>query len=480
MMTTPLEPLGHRLRHEARAMWKLAWPILIGQIAAVGMAVSDTVMAGRLGSLELAAVSVGISCWTMMYVTLVGLMLPINAIVAHEYGAKRPDRVASMTRQALWMALAIGVVAMLLLNAGALLIDKLDAPAEVRSKAIEFVHIISLGLPALTLHRTLYGYSASIDKTKPMMLISLAALAYNVLANWLLIYGHAGFPRMGSNGCALATATGLWLMAGGLYLWIRRDPAYRASNPFDRWEAPRLREIAGMLRQGVPMGITYLAEASAFSAVALLVARFGVVAIASNQITINVTSVVFVVPLSFGIAIITRVGQALGAGEPQRARFVAWVGIGMAVAFGALSGLAIALFRHDIASLYSIDPAVQLATASLLVIAALFQLSDATQIATASAVRGYKVTRPPMVIHLCSFWGVAIPLGCLLGLGLPEAIAPQWDLPAMGVTGFWIGLAAGLSLAAVWLVSLLRRVSRQAIEPAALPATLKTIKEGLA
>jgi multidrug resistance protein, MATE family len=473
-MSAQVQTLAQRVHQEVRAMWALAWPILVGQVAAVGMAVSDTVMAGRLGSLELAAVSVGVSCWTMMYVTMVGLMLPINAIVAHEQGAGRPDRVAQTTRQALWMALGIGVVAMLVLNACALLIDRLEAPPEVRSKAIEFVHIISLGLPALALHRTLYGYSASINRTKPMMLIALAALAYNVLANWLLIYGHAGLPRMGSAGCALATASGLWLMAGGLFLWIRHDPAYRSTNPFRHWEGPRLAEIGAMLRQGVPMGITYLAEASAFSAVALLVARFGVVAIASNQITLNLTSVAFVVPLSLGIAVITRVGQALGAGEPLRARFVARVGIGMAVAFGALSGLAIALFRHDIAALYSADPAVQAATAGLLLIAALFQLSDATQIATACAVRGYKVTRPPMVIHLCSFWGIAVPLGCVLGLGLPG----HW--PAMGATGFWIGLAVGLSLAAVWLVWLLQRVSGQAIAPAPLRAALPTMKEGLA
>jgi MATE family multidrug resistance protein len=461
-------------------MWRLAWPILIGQIAGVGMAVSDTVMAGRLGSLELAAVSLGVSCWTMMYVTLVGLMLPINAIVAHEFGAKRPDRVALLTRQGLWMALGIGIVALVLLNVGALLLDHLDAPPEVRAKAILFIHIISLGLPALTVHRTLYGYSASIGKTKPMMVISLVGLAYNVLANWLLIYGHAGLPRLGSAGCAMATASGLWLMAGSLYLWICRDPDYQSSNPFLQWDWPRLDEIVGMLRQGVPMGITYLAEASAFSAVALLVARFGVVAIASNQITINITSVAFVVPLSFGIAIIARVGHALGAGDPARARFVAWVGIGMAVAFGVLSGLGIAVFRHGIAALYTIDPAVQEATAGLLVIAALFQLSDATQIATASAVRGYKVTRPPMVIHLCSFWGVALPLGCLLGLGLPGSIFPSWSLPALGATGFWLGLAAGLSVAAVWLVLLLRRVSRPTSFPVPMAVPLEIRNEGLA
>lgn len=479
-MTAQRETLVRRIGQEVGGMWKLAWPILIGQVASVGMTVSDTAMAGQLDSLELAAVSLGVSFWTMMYVTLVGLMLPINAIVAHEHGAKRAHRVAFMTRQALWMSIGIGAISVGLLNAAALIMGKLDAPAEVQTKGIEFVHIISMGLPALAVHRTLYGYSASIDKTKPMMVIALAGLGYNVLANWLLIYGHAGLPRMGSAGCALATASGLWLMAGGLYVWIRFDPEYDATSPFRRSEGPRRHEIFSMLRQGVPMGITYLTEASAFSSVALLVARFGVVAIASNQITVNVTSVTFVVPLSFGIAIIARVGRALGAGEPTRARFVAWVGIGMAVSFGALSGLGIASFRQNIAALYSVDPAVQMATAGLLIIAALFQLSDATQIATASAVRGYRITRPPMVIHLCSFWGIALPLGCILGSRLPSALLPRWRLAPLGVTGFWIGLAVGLSVAAVCLVLLLQRVSNAESTRNLVPAAPKVNETELA
>jgi MATE family multidrug resistance protein len=246
---------------------------------------------------------------------------------------------------------------------------------------------------------------------------------------------------------------------------VRHAPAYRLTYPFTGWEGPHWPEIGQMLRLGVPIGVTYFAEVSAFALISLLVARFGVVAVSSHQVALNFASLVFMVPLSFSIGMMTRVGQAMGEGNPQRARFVGWVGVGMSVAFGAVSALFIALFRWEIAAAYTSDPAVQAACAHLLLFAALFQLSDATQVATASAIRGYQVTRPPMIIQLLAFWGVSLPLGCILGL------APQWFpwIPAapMETTGFWIGLVAALTLAAVLLTWAFEKIARQRIREGA-------------
>jgi MATE family multidrug resistance protein len=283
--------------------------------------------------------------------------------------------------------------------------------------------------------------------------------------NWLLIYGHWGLPQLGAIGCAVATGTGLWLTLIAKIVWIHRAPQYEDTFPFTHWEWPNKREIYSMLKMGVPIGITYFAEVSAFGAVGLLVARFGVVPVAAHQIALNFSSLVFMVPLSFGIALITRVGQALGEGDPRRARFVAWVGTGLSLAFALVSAAFIAVFRYQIAAAYTSDAAVQELAAHLLLFAALFQLSDATQVSAASAIRGYKVTRPPMVIHLAAFWGFSLPVGCILGL------APQWlafspSVP-MAATGFWIGLVLGLTVAAILLVWFLNRLSQRHIALAA-------------
>jgi MATE family multidrug resistance protein len=449
------------IRVEVRALWQLAWPMLIGQLATVGMGVADVAMTGHVSAADLAAVSLGASIWSIVIVTVMGVMMAINALIAHEVGAGKLDRIPHVVRQALWKALGIGVIAFVAANLATYLFDFLTLDAAVRDKATTFVHVISIGLPAFTAYRALYGYSTSLNQTKPMMAIALGGLCFNIFVNWLLVYGHWGLPKLGAVGCAIATGVGLWLMLGAMVWWIMRAAAYRETYPFTCWEGPNWQQIGSMLKLGLPIGVTYFAEVSAFSAVCLLVARFGVVTMAANQIALNFSSLVFMVPLSFGIGLITRVGHALGEGDPARARFVSWVGVAMSLGFGMLSATFIALCRHQIAAAYTSDPAVRALSANLLLFAALFQLSDATQVAASSAIRGYKVTRRPMLIHLTAFWVVSLPIGCVLGLA--PAWLPWGPATPMAAAGFWIGLVFGLTVAASLLVWLLNRLSLRRI-----------------
>lgn len=455
---SPAPPsLRSAIQAEARALWSLAWPVLIGQLATVGMSVADVAMSGHAGADDLAAVALGASIWSILVVTVMGIMMAVNAVVAHEVGAGTHQRIPHIVRQSLWNAMAVGLVACAATNAGALVFDHLGLSDLVRDKAVAFVHVISMGMPAFAAYRVLYGYSASLNQTKPVMVIALLALSFNIVGNWLLIFGIAGLPRLGGVGCAWTTGISMWLMLGALIWWIRRAPAFQATNPFDHWEAPYWPEIGAMMRMGLPIGVTYFAEVSAFGLVGLLVARFGVVPVAAHQIALNFSSLVFMVPLSVGIALVTRVGLAAGEGDLRRARFVAWVGTGAALLFAVISATFITLLRFQIAAAYTSDPIVQKLTVHLLLFAALFQLSDAAQVAASCAIRGYKVNRPPMLIQLFAFWGLAIPMGCWLGL------APAWmpwsPVQPMEATGFWIGLVVGLTVAAILLVWYLHRLS---------------------
>jgi len=440
---------AHPVRTEIATLWRLSWPMLVGQLATVGMGVADVAMTGHVSAEELAAVSLGTSVWSIILVTVMGVMMAVNSVVAHEMGAARYDRISHSVRESLWMGLIVGIVGCLAANLCTLVFDHIGLDAAVADRASTFLHIISLGMPAFACYRALYGYTTSINQTKPIMVIAIGGLLYNIVMNWLFIFGEFGLPRLGALGCAVSTASGVWLMLAAIVLWIRVSGAYRRTYPFTHWEGPNWAEIGSMLRLGLPIGVTHFAEVSAFGIVSLLVARFGVVEVSAHQIALNFVSLVFMVPLSFGIGALTRVGQAMGEGNPVRARFVAWVGTGMCISFGALSALGIALFRWHIAAMYTSDAAVQATCTMLLLFAALFQLSDSTQVAAASAIRGYKVTRSPMVIQMIAFWGVALPVGWILGL------APDWFpwAPAkpMAATGFWIGLVLGLTVAAVLL-----------------------------
>jgi multidrug resistance protein, MATE family len=446
---------------ELYSLWLLAWPILVGQLANMGMSVVDVAMAGHASANDLAGVAMGVSIWNIVIITVMGLMMSVAPMVAHHVGAQRFDQVPSLVRQGLWKGLTVGLLAMLVANAAAQVFHHMDIAPDVRELALNFVLVVSFALPAFACYRVLYGYAASLNQTRPLMVIALGALALNVLVNWLLVFGNLGFPRLGGLGCAWATLLCVWFNCLGLALWMRRSSAFQRTWPLAQWEWPDAAQQRALWRLGLPIGVTYFAETSAFGLIALLIAEFGAQEVAAHQIALNFVSLVFMLPLSLGIALLTRVGQSLGADDPAGARFRAWLGVKTSLVFGVLSATGIAVFRHDIAWAYTNDAEVAARAAQLLLFAAAFQLSDATQVVVASAMRGYKVSRSPMVIHLTAFWGFSLPLGYVLGL------APAWGPwhNALGAQGFWIALVLGLAVAAIGLVLLLRRVALQHLHP---------------
>ncbi len=460
------------VRTETAALWQLAWPILIGQLATMGMGVVDVAMAGHASAQDLAGVSIGVAIWHMVIITLMGILMAVNPIVSQYVGAREFGQIPGVVRQALWKGLGLGLLAMLVANGAAQLFDHMQIEPKVRDVASQFVLVISFALPAFCCYRVLYGYSASMGETKPMMLIALLALALNVVINYALVFGNWGFPQLGGVGCAWATLLCVWFDLIAIVWWIRRSPAYRKAQPLAQYEPANWSQIRGLLRIGLPIGVTYFAESSAFSLIALLVAGFGTTQVAAHQIALNFSALVFMVPMSLGIALLTRVGQALGAQDAQAARFRAWHGVGLAFAVAIVSAVGIALFNEQIASAYTNDKSVAALAAHLLVFAALFQLPDAVQVSTSCAIRAYKVTRSPMLIHMTAFWGICLPLGCVLGL------APAWlpwrPVEAMAAQGFWIALVVGLSIAAVGLVWLLNRLSLQWLSDMARPGLVAT------
>ena len=459
-----------RITTEIAALWQLAWPILVGQLANVGMAVADVAMAGHASAQDLAGVALGSSIWVIVVVTLMGVMMSVNPVIAHYVGAGQFGRVPHVVRQGLWKGLGVGLVAIVLANVAALVFNHMAIEPVVHDIATRYVIVTSFALPAFACYRVLYGYSASLNQTKPMMAIAIVALLLNCVLNWVLIYGYWGFPKLGGVGCAWATMVCTWFNLFGLMWWIKRSQAYRSTWPFDRFEWPHREKVRSLLKLGLPIGVTYFAESSAFSLIALLIAHFGSTQVAAHQIALNFSSLVFMLPLSLGIALLSRVGLALGAGDAEAARFRSAVGVSLSIGLAVVSASLMALFNHQIVAMYTSDAIVAQTAAGLLFFAALFQISDAAQVSTSCAIRGYKVTRAPMVVHLTAFWVFALPLGYVLGLA--PGWAPWHPAQPMMAQGFWIALVVGLTIAAGGLGFLLKHVAnRHVLEAKAAAAS---------
>jgi len=445
-------------RHESRALLRLASPIILSQIAQVLMGFVDTVMSGHAGAKEQAVVGLGVALWIPVFVGLISVVQAVSPIIAHHYGAGDRAAVARDAREGIWLALGAGLVPLLLVPWAPNLLIAFRIEPDLAERAGVFLWGIGFGLPAALVYRSLAFYSASINQTRPIMALAFVGLGVNALLNWVLMYGHFGLPAMGGAGCGWATGIGMWVSLIALAVWTARAPAYEAYYLWQSWTRPRWTVQKRLLRLGLPMGGTGLAEVAAFSSVAVLVGRFGDVQIAAHQIALNFAALVFMFPMGLSAAITIRVGHALGARDAQHARDRAWIGVAVGLILATLAIAPIILLRHQVAAVYSTDAAVQALAANLLLFAAFWQLFDATQVCAIGALRGYKVTLMPMVLMLAAFWIIGVPAGTWLAYRGFAGGAP------MQVYGFWIGLVIGLVVVSVGLALGLRTVADRALE----------------
>jgi multidrug resistance protein, MATE family len=451
---------------ESRALMRLAAPIILSQIAQVMMGLVDTVMSGQAGAREQAVVGLGVALWVPVFMCLMSVVQALSPVVAHHYGAGDKAAVVRDTQEGLWLAAWVSVLPLGLMPWAADLLAVAGIDRALAERTELFLWGILLGMPAALVYRALAFYSASIHQTRPIMVLAFLGLAVNAALNQVLIHGHFGLPAMGGAGCGWATGIGMWVALIALVVWTRRAAAYRDYQVWRGWRRPRWAAQRQLLRIGVPMGGAALAEVTAFSSIAVLVGRFGDVQIAAHQVALNFSAMVFMLPMGLSAALSIRVGNALGAGDPVRARHVAWTGVALGLVIAACAILPIILLRHHVAAFYSSDAAVRAVAANLLLFAAFWQLFDATQVTAMGALRGYKVTLMPMVMMAFAFWGVGVPTGTWLGYR-------GWEGRPMEVYGFWVGLVVGLVLVSLGLVAALRRVASRASAGAATASELR-------
>jgi MATE family multidrug resistance protein len=255
------------------------------------------------------------------------------------------------------------------------------------------------------------------------------------------MYGLLGAPELGGPGCAVATSVDAWLMAALAWGWCLRHPDYAQFQIRRRFVAPDFKAIAEFLKLGVPIGLTFIADVTAFTFMALFIARLGPVVSGAHQIAANLAAFAFMIPLAIGNATSVLAGQAVGAGQRDEARHLCWVGIRLGMAIAVVLSAIFWLAAPHIAALYTTDPGVQRVATPLIMLVALYHLGDALQAVAVNALRGYKRSVIPMVIYGTLLWGLGLGGGIVLGLTDKIVIA-------LGAPGFWIA-----AIASIWLVA---------------------------
>jgi len=439
---------------EARQLLALAIPVILAQVAQTAMGFVDTIMAGAVSATDMAAVAVGTSIWLPAILFGHGLLLALTPTVAQLNGSGRRERIAEQVRQAYWLAFFVAILIMVVLwNAGYVIRAMHDIDEQLALKAEGYLHALLWGAPGYLFFQVMRNQCEGLSKTKPGMVMGFIGLLVNIPLNWIFINGHFGMPALGGVGCGVATGSVYWVMFLVMRFWVRRMGGLRDIRMQTRWSPPSRAVLQRLFSLGLPVALALFFEVTLFAVVALMVSPLGIVDVAGHQIALNFSSLMFVLPLSLGVATTIRVGYRLGQGSAEQARVAAWTAQAVGVCMVAITALFTVTFRHQIALLYNDNPEVVALAAQLMMLAAIYQFSDSIQVIGSGILRGYKDTRSIFFITFIAYWILGLPSGYTLAM-------TDWVVPRLGPAGFWCGFIIGLTSAAIMMLWRIRRLQQ--------------------
>ena len=439
--TAPTAGAVSPLREEINAMLRLAWPLILTNMAQGLMTATDVVVLGRLSADALAASALGTSLHFSLLIFGLGIVLATSPMMAKELGQNRfaVRELRRTTRQGLWSSILIAIPLWLVLwNTGAIL-AAMGQDSKIAALAGTYCRALQWSALPFYAFVVLRSFMSALERPGWSLAVGIAAIAFNALANWCLVFGNVGFPAMGISGSGLATTLSMSFMFLGLAAIIVTDRRFRRYRLFGRfWRAdwPRLGEL---WRLGLPIGFLMVFEVLLFTGATAVMGYINQASLAAHAIAIQIASIAFMAPLGIGQAATVRIGRAYGAGDREGIRLAGTVSFSMVMAFMSSTALLMIFFPAPLIGIF-IDITRQENAEVLrlgivfLSFAAMFQLFDGAQAVLLGMLRGLHDTKMPMIFAAVSYWCIGMPVGIWL------AFEAGWE-----GAGVWTGLLAGLA-----------------------------------
>ncbi|MYM58644.1 MATE family efflux transporter [Vibrio sp. OCN044] len=434
----------HLYKKEIIKLIKLSTPVLIASVAQTGMGFVDTVMAGGVSAIDMAAVSIASSIWLPSILFGVGLLMALVPVVAQLNGSGRQVKIPFEIQQGGILAIVISIPIIAVLFQTPRIMEWMDVETLMANKTEGYMHAVIFAVPAFLLFQALRSFTDGMSLTQPAMVIGFIGLIFNIPLNWVFVYGKFGAPALGGVGCGVATTIVYWIMFFLLLVYVITSKRVAHIRLFERFYRPHLPSLKRLFKLGFPVAAALFFEVTLFAVVAILVAPLGSLVVAAHQVAMNFSSLIFMLPMSIGAATSIRVGHNLGEGNVQGATIASHVAIGLSVILALVTAFLTVSCREFIALLYTDNRAVITIAMQLLLFAALYQVTDAVQVVAAGALRGYKDMAAIFNRTFIAYWILGLPMGYLLGM-------TNWIVEPMGAKGFWIGFIIGLSSAAFML-----------------------------
>ncbi|MEM7446471.1 MAG: MATE family efflux transporter [Pseudomonadota bacterium] len=420
-----------RLRRHLGELLRLAVPVVISRLSIITMAMVDTLFVARYSDIELAYQSIGSAPTGSVLMISIGLILGSLVVTSNAYGVGDYRECGAVLRRSIPYAFGIGLVGTILCLFGTPFLMLTGQEPDIAVGGGEVIWIIGLGLPWLLIFNVGVFFLEGTKRPLPGMIMMLAANLLNVLLNWILVFGHWGFPAMGASGSAWATTSiRIFLVAVMLvYLASMRDrEKFGLGLPtFGNWSAWRPQR-----RIGYAAGVSIGLEGMSFAVLNLFAGLIGVVALGGFAIAFNILALFFMVALGLASATAVRVGIAYGRKDAPDIALAGWTGLGVNTFVMIVFGGLIAVFSHDIAALFSTDPRLVSLAGALIAFSAFILVVDGGQVVSAHALRGRHDNWVPTVSHAVSYFGVMVPAGWILAIELGRGAMGLFEAVLIG------------------------------------------------
>lgn len=426
-------------KEHIKTSWILAYPVMLSMLGQVMTGVADSIMVGWTGATPLAASSLANVVFTLALTFGIGVSYAITPLVAEADGQKNNKSIVDALRHGFIINMITGVMLVALILLTENFLHHINQPADVVSLAIPYLNIIAFSIIPTMVFQTYRQFAEGMHDTRMAMIIVVVSNLINIALNYVLIYGTLGFPEMGLNGAGIATLISRIIMGGWMAAYILYSDAYKKFRFALGNYSKEL--INRMLHIGVPAGIQFIFEVSAFGFSAIMMGWLGTTALAAHQIAINLATISYMTTSGLGAAATIRVGYFLGKKDTVNLRHAGFTLIGLGAVIMMAWGVLFVVGKNFLPSLYINDAAVIAMAAPLMIIAGFFQLSDGLQVVCIGALRGLQDVKIPSILIFVAYWIIGLPMGYWLGFELNY-----------GANGIWIGLLVGLTITALAMV----------------------------
>ncbi|MDO5571767.1 MAG: MATE family efflux transporter [Bacteroidales bacterium] len=431
----------------------VAIPVMLSQIGQVVVQMADTMMVGRLGADELASVSYAGAIFNVGLLFCMGTAMGVTPLVGKNISCGRHKVSANLFQNSFLFNMIFGIAVGILLYVLSFFMGNMGQTERVVELAVPYFRIMVASLIPLLIFITFKQFMEGLGDTKKAMIITIGANVLNIGLNYLLIYGKFGFPEMGVQGAAYATLISRMLMPiAFIAVFLNRVSLRRYFLFFCKKNFSK-ESFKELTKTGLPIGTQIFVEQIAFSFTAIMVGWLGAASLASHQVAMNISFMVFMILSGLSAATTIRVSHQFGRGAMQDMRKAAHASYHLTIFSVSIIAVLIVIFRFQIPYLFTPDPEVGRVSAKLLLIVAIYLIPDSLQVVSLGALRGISDVKKPMIYATFAYLGLNIPIGYLCGFVF-----------GLGAPGIWLGFVCGLGMAAISFIYRFEKKSKIYIE----------------